>query len=131
MNVGDDDTTRDDNSIDDDTDDATIMVEPMRIEVVRDADGNERVIARDARGLFDEANDALAQGEYQQAIEVYDDLLGDFADSSLAAPALYNSGLAFEALERPDDAVTRYLRLATRPGSGEEGIDARCVRLPC
>ncbi|MCP4448528.1 MAG: tetratricopeptide repeat protein [Myxococcales bacterium] len=103
----------------------TIIVEPMRIEVVRDADGSEQIIARDARGLFDEANDALAAGDYERALGLYDEILEDFAESSLAPPAIYNAGLALEALERTDDAVARYLGLAARPGSGEEGIDAR------
>jgi len=103
----------------------TIMVEPMRIEVVRDAMGNEQVIARDAREVFDEGNDALAIGDYVRALEHYDELLEDFSESSLAPPALYNAGLALEALGRPSDAVARYLQLAKRENSGEEGIDAR------
>lgn len=102
-----------------------IVVEPMRIEVIRDAYGNEQVIARDARGIFDEANDALALGDYVRAIELYDDLLLDFAESALAPPALYNAGLAFEGLGQVDAALARYKTLASRLGSGEEGIDGR------
>ncbi len=102
-----------------------IVVEPMRIEVIRDDEGNEQVIARDARGLFDEANDALAMSNYEEAIALYDEVLRDFAESSLAPPAIYNAGLALEALGRIDDAVARYQTLANRKGSGEEGIDGR------
>lgn len=102
-----------------------IVVEPMRIEVIRDEDGNEQVIARDARGLFDEANDSLALGNYEVAIALYDEVIADFAESSLAPPSIYNAGLALEALGRVDEAVARYQALANRKGSGEEGIDGR------
>tara|TARA_R110002096_G_scaffold423452_1_gene630544 strand:- start:2218 stop:3516 length:1299 start_codon:yes stop_codon:yes gene_type:complete len=102
-----------------------IVVEPMRIEVIRDEQGNEQVIARDARGLFDEANDALALGNYEEAIALYDEVLADFAESALAPPSIYNAGLALEALGRVDEAVARYQALANREASGEEGIDGR------
>ncbi len=104
---------------------SVIVVEAMRIEVVQDEDGTERVIARDARGLFDEGNDALAKGDYQAALTLYDDLLSDFAESALAPAALYNAGLALEGLGQVDAAVARYNELADRPGSAEEGIDGR------
>lgn len=109
----------------DDNERAVIVVEPMRIEVIRDAQGVEHVIARDARGIFDEANDALALGDYSRAIELYDELLLDFGDSALAPAALYNAGLAYEGLGQVDLALARYGVLAVREGSGEEGVDGR------
>lgn len=102
-----------------------IVVEPMRIHVVRDDEGNERVVATDARGIFDEGNDALADGDYRGALALYDELQADFAESSLAVPALFNAGLALEGLGRVDDAVERYLSLAKRDQTGRDSVDAR------
>jgi tetratricopeptide (TPR) repeat protein len=103
----------------------TIVVEPLRIEVVRDEEGREKVIAVDARSIFDEANDALADGNHQRAIELYDELLADFAESSLVAPAMFNAGLGLEGLGQIDAAVERYLTLARMDSGGRDGVDAQ------
>lgn len=102
-----------------------IVVEPLRIQVVRDQSGAQRVIATDARGIFDEGNDALAQGDFQRALARYDELLADFSDSRLAHPALYNAGLALEGLDKIDLAVQRYLQLASLGKGSRDAIDAR------
>src|SRR5688500_15636502 len=71
-----------------------IELEPLRVEVVTDERGQPTVIAVDARSLLDDGNEHLVGGRHDQALAHYDELLRDFPDSSLAAPALYNAGLA-------------------------------------
>ncbi len=102
-----------------------IVVEPMRIHVVRDKEGNEAVVATDARSLFDEANDALADDDFKRALALYDEIQTDFPESSLAVPALFNAGLALEGLGKVDDAVQRYLRLADAGKADRDAVDAR------
>lgn len=106
-------------------DDKVIEVEPLRIQVIRDDEGNEQVVATDARGLFDEANDALADARFDAALALYDEIQTDFESSALAVPALFNAGLALEGLGRVDDAVERYMRLANAGKVGRDAVDAR------
>ncbi len=102
-----------------------IEVEPLRIQVIRDDEGNEQVVATDARSLFDEANDALADARFEAALALYDEIQKDFDTSALAVPALFNAGLALEGLGRVDDAVERYMRLANAGKAGRDAVDAR------
>jgi tetratricopeptide (TPR) repeat protein len=107
------------------TDTKVIEVEPLRIQVIRDDEGNEQVVATDARSLFDEANDALADAKFESALKLYDEIEADFQESALAVPALFNAGLALEGLGRVDDAVERYMRLANAEKTGRDAVDAR------
>ena len=103
----------------------TIELEPLRVVVVRDNEGESEVIATDARSIFDDGNAALADGDWAEALGRYEELLLDFPDSSLVNPALFNAGLALEGLEQMDEAIKRYEILAERDGQGRDGIDAR------
>jgi len=98
----------------------------MRIEVVTDEQGREQVVAYDARELFDAGNEALVAGRYDEALARYDDILGDFSDSHLAVPALYNAGLAHEGKGDWDGAIARYRVIVEREtGEPRDIIDAQ------
>src|SRR5438477_8507915 len=71
-----------------------LQLEPLRIEVVPDAQGKLTTIATDARTLFDDGNDLLMQRQYDQALADYERLVADFPGSSLLSAALYNAGIA-------------------------------------
>lgn len=110
---------------DNDEDDDVIVLEPLRIQVLRDdATGAQTVVAYDARALFDDGNAALVAGEHARALRLYDQLLADFPDSKLAVPALYNAGLALEGAEEFDRAIARYRELVRRQPTGRDSIDA-------
>jgi tetratricopeptide (TPR) repeat protein len=100
-----------------------VVLDPLRIEVVRGEDGQPRVVAYDARELFDAANAALLDGRNEQALRGYDDLLSDFPDSPLAVPAMFNAGLAHEALGDWEAAIARYRAIARRDAPGDDRRD--------
>lgn len=101
-----------------------INLEALRVEVITDPDGTERVVAFDARDLFDRANEALVQGQPDEALQLYDELIADFSDSQLIGPALYNAGLALEAKGDYDGAVARYRKLGATRAKRRDAIDA-------
>jgi tetratricopeptide (TPR) repeat protein len=101
-----------------------IRLEPMRIEVIRDAKGREQVVAYDARELFDAANEALLADRNEDALRGYDQLLAEFPDSVYAVPALFNAGLAHEARRENEAAIARYRELAGRRAPSRDVIDA-------
>ncbi|RMH37858.1 MAG: hypothetical protein D6689_20630 [Deltaproteobacteria bacterium] len=91
--------------------------EPMRIDVVTDDTGAERVVAYDAGDLLDAGNEALAGGRADEALRYYDQLLADFPDSALVPAALFNAGLAHEQRREWDRAIARYRELAESPAA--------------
>jgi tetratricopeptide (TPR) repeat protein len=95
----------------------------MRIEVVMDDRGKEQVVAYDARELFDAANEALLDGRVDEALRTYDELVEDFADSDLVAPALYNAGLAHERKGEFDAAIARYRIMVRGEAPSRDLID--------
>jgi tetratricopeptide (TPR) repeat protein len=99
-------------------------LEPMRVEVGRDARGGTRVAVFDARELFDRAGAALAANHYDQAVTLYDRLLADFPESQLVPPALFNAGLALEGRGDPDAAIARYLEVVRRAAATRYALDA-------
>jgi tetratricopeptide (TPR) repeat protein len=102
-----------------------IELEPLRIDVVKSAGGEEHRVY-DARTLLEEGNDALMQRRYDEAITAFDHLIVDFPDSRLVVPALYNAGLALEGKRDFDGAIERYQRLvATVPRSSPDFVDAQ------
>jgi tetratricopeptide (TPR) repeat protein len=101
-----------------------VDVEPMRVEVARDARGGTQVAVFDARELFDRGGAALSADRYAEALVLYDRLLASFPDSQLVPPAQFNAGLALEGMRRLDDAVARYLDVVRRAGTTRYGLDA-------
>lgn len=101
-----------------------IDLEPLRIEVVGEKDGEPVLDAFDARTLLDRGNAALAERRYADAIAAYEKLLSDFPDSYLATTALYNIGLVREAEGDLDAAIAHYQQLVDRVATGRDAIDA-------
>ncbi len=102
-----------------------LTLEPMRIEVVQQDDGQLTTTATDARTLFEEGNDALMQRQYDQALALYDRLVADFPGSALVSAASYNAGIALEGKGELGAAADRYRRaLALAPAGSKDGRDA-------
>lgn len=99
-------------------------LEPVRVEVARDAAGRTQVSMFDARQLFDQAGAALDADRYDQALTLYDRLVASFPESELVAPALFNGGLALEGKRDLDAAIARYLEVARRSPAVRYGLDA-------
>jgi tetratricopeptide (TPR) repeat protein len=106
-----------------------LELEPLRIEVVPDAEGKLTTVATDARTLFDEGNDALMQKQYDQALSIYERLVADFPGSTLVAGALYNAGIAWEAKEDYAQAADRYRRAAELAPVGSRDARDAAFRL--
>jgi tetratricopeptide (TPR) repeat protein len=102
-----------------------IDLEPLRIEVVGEQDGEPILDAFDARTLLDRGNAALAERRYDDALAAYEKLLADFPDSYLASTALYNIGLVYEAEADLDGAIAQYQRLVDQIPTGRDAIDAQ------
>jgi tetratricopeptide (TPR) repeat protein len=102
-----------------------LQLEPLRIEVVPDAEGKLTATATDARTLFDEGNDALMQRQYDQALTAYERLVVDFPGSALVPAAFYNAGIAWEGKADFPQAADRYRRaVAAAPAGSKDGRDA-------
>jgi len=100
-----------------------VRLEPIHIKAARDRD---RLIIHsyDASGLFAEAPAAFRPGDLAEAVELYTKLVAEFPDSSLAPPALYNSGLGRERLGDFEGASRDYLGLAAGYASSPDVTDA-------
>jgi len=97
----------------------------MRIQVIRGADGTEKILAIDARSLLDEGNEALTSSRFDQALVEYNKLLNLFPNSRLVIAALYNAGLAHEGKSEWDAAIRRYRRLLKASPPSRDAIDAQ------
>jgi TolA-binding protein len=102
---------------------AVIAMEPMKIEVTRDGDG-QKIEAFDAATLFERAGAALAGSRWTEAADTYDRLIRDFPDSRYAPPSYYNAGLAKEGLKDWAAAAARYRELADKHPGGKDALDA-------
>lgn len=73
----------------------------------------------DAKQLLEVGNQQFDQEAFDRALAVYDKLLAEFPQSEHVVLALYNTGLCYERLEEPEQALLRYQRLIDEhPGSG-------------
>ncbi|MEO0325991.1 MAG: tetratricopeptide repeat protein [Myxococcota bacterium] len=96
--------------------------EPTRLEemhiTARPGAGGFATEAVDAETLFRAGVSAQQQQRFDEALVVYDRVVGEFPESRFVAPSLYNGGLSGKALGRPAEAAARFERLVTaRPGS--------------
>jgi len=98
-----------------------VEMEPMTFE--RTPTGEVRTV--DAQSLFDEAGAAFSDKRFADTVRLYDELLRRFPDSRLAVPALYNGGLALEALADVAGAAERYRTLIARGGPTQDLIDTQ------
>lgn len=103
----------------------TIDVEPLRVKVEQTPGGAGDVVIYDARELFDQANEALAGGSPDLALEVYARMRAEFPESSLVPLAVFNSGIALEDKGDLAGAVARYREVATLAPGTRDALDAR------
>jgi tetratricopeptide (TPR) repeat protein len=96
----------------------------MHLKALRTADGSFEIDAYDAQGLFDKATAALTKGDCNRAVQAYERLIAEFADSSTLSSALFNRGLCLEQLERPADAAASYEQFLARGPDRKDTVDA-------
>jgi tetratricopeptide (TPR) repeat protein len=82
-------------------------MEPIAIEAKR-GEAGVQIESFDAEELFEQAGSALSQTRYDDAVRLYDKLLGSFKDSPYARPAMYNRGLAFRDKKDWNGAVEAF-----------------------
>ncbi len=100
-------------------------LEPLRIRVVgTDDKGQPKLVSYDARSLLDKGNQALFADKPEEALRYFRQLASDFPSSRFVGPALYNSGLAYEAKGEFDAAVARYRAVVKHRSTGKDAIDA-------
>jgi tetratricopeptide (TPR) repeat protein len=87
-----------------------LKADPIHLRATRDKE-RLAIEAYDATGLFNQAAKKLRQGQCDQAIEMYRQLVDEFPTSRFAAPSLYNSGLCGEQLKQFHAAAGDYLNL--------------------
>ncbi|MSP63868.1 MAG: tetratricopeptide repeat protein [Myxococcales bacterium] len=101
-----------------------IVMEPLKIEVSRGKEGEQRIEAFDAATLFEQAGADLNQQRYAEAAAGYDRLVKDFPDSRFVLASLYNAGLALEGQKDYPGAVSRYRVLVEKHGDTRDALDA-------
>ena len=79
----------------------------------------------DPAELFAEAGKRYAAKQYKEAVEIYDRVATQFAESRFVTPSLYNAGLCLESAGDLDGAADRYRKLIARGGAGSDVIDAQ------
>ena len=100
-----------------------IIMEPIQV-VARIRDGRREYEIYDAAGLFEEAGRHLEGRRFKEASATYDRLVREFPDSRYAVPALYNAGLAYEALGDFALAAQRFKAASERARSPRDVVDA-------
>jgi tetratricopeptide (TPR) repeat protein len=90
-----------------------VRLEPFHVRARPDKRGEMRlaVDAYDAGELFERADSAFTQKRLKQAVALYGQIRQEFPDSVFVPPALYNSGLAKEALGDSQGAIADYSAL--------------------
>lgn len=78
----------------------------------------------DASQLLEKGNQLYSAGEFQKASEVFERLLSTFPDSELVPSALYNAGLAYEALSEHNKALERYETVIAKHATSASFKDA-------
>ena len=90
--------------------------------LVRAGDGPDESI--DVNDLFDRAYRAFGNRMFEEAVTDYEAIIRYFPDSRFYLPSLYNGGLAYEKLERWDDAARMYQTIVSEFPQNEETTDA-------
>lgn len=93
-----------------------VQMEPVVVHA--DKDPLTGLDGYDAKQLLDVGNEQFDKTAYDRAIIVYDKLITEFPKSEHVVLALYNTGLCYERLEEPEQAVLRFQRVIDEhPGS--------------
>ncbi|MBW2733299.1 MAG: tetratricopeptide repeat protein [Deltaproteobacteria bacterium] len=82
------------------------------------------ILVLDATELFEVAGRHLSAKRYRAALSHYDRLLQHFPKTRYTSPALYNAGLAHEALLEYKDATSRYGQLMALYPKSRGAVDA-------
>ena len=101
-----------------------VDMEPIQF-VARTTPAGVVIEHRDAESLFRAAGLAFEQDRPLEAAAAYETLLAEFPDSSYAAPARYNLGLALEKAGRYAAAVRAFEAVVAHPASDRDAVDAR------
>lgn len=94
---------------------------PMKLMVTAD---KKDILVLDATELFEVAGRHLAAKRHRAALAHYERLFQHFPKTRYTSPALYNAGLAHEALLEYDRAAKRYRRLMTLFPRSRSAVDA-------
>jgi tetratricopeptide (TPR) repeat protein len=100
-----------------------VEMEELRISASRGEQGY-RFDVYDAADLFKRGTDLLNQQKCKEAVELYDRLAQEFADSRYASASLYNAGLCLQALGEFKGSADRYGALRERYPDSEDRKDA-------
>ncbi len=102
-----------------------VNLEPIHVEVVTDEHGQQTTAVTDARTLFEDGNDALMQGQLDEAIAAYERIITEFPDSQLMVAVLYNDGIAHEKKGEIDAAIAKYQAAIVKDAGGVDSLDAQ------
>jgi outer membrane protein assembly factor BamD (BamD/ComL family) len=100
-----------------------IEMDPIKIAAVKGPDGTH-LETYDVTELFERAGKALSDKRPADAARDYDQLLKEFPDTRYTKAALYNAGLAYEALKDWQTAVARFTKLASEHADSSDAKDA-------
>ena len=100
-----------------------IEMDPIKIAAVKGPDGTH-LETYDVTELFERAGKALSDKRPADAARDYDQLLKEFPDTRYTKAALYNAGLAYEALKDWQTAVARFSKLASEHADSSDAKDA-------
>ncbi len=101
-----------------------IDLEPLRIRVVTGPGGEQTLEQYDARMLLDRGNQALADGRWDDALRVYDQLVAEFPHASVLPLAHYNAAQALEGKRQWNQAIARYRKVITSGAEPRDATDA-------
>jgi tetratricopeptide (TPR) repeat protein len=100
-----------------------VEMEELRITAARGAQGY-RFDVYDAADLFTRATELLNQQKCREAVELYDRLVREFAQSRYASASLYNAGLCLQALADFEASAQRYGALRSSYPESDDRKDA-------
>lgn len=96
-------------------------LDPM---LIRPGANGQPTEALDSNDVFAQAYTAFSARNYEVAAENYDLIIRYFPESRFYLPSLYNSGLAYEKLERWEEASDRYREVITKFPTESDARDA-------
>jgi tetratricopeptide (TPR) repeat protein len=97
-------------------------MEPIAIQATK-GEAGVQIESFDAEELFEQAGAALSQKRYDDAVRLYDKLLGSFSESPYARPAMYNRGLALRDKKDWNGAVEAFKQMVEKYESHPDAKD--------
>jgi TolA-binding protein len=99
-------------------------MEPIKIQAVNGPEG-VHIESFDAAELFEQGGAALSEKRFDDAIQAYDRVLKEFADSRYTKAAHYNCGLAYQGKKDWAGAIARFKLLSDQYGATTDAKDAQ------